>query len=427
MLDATIVGEYGNPLGFGHGKSTPLFTVPHRHNTLRSEAAIGNEQVNSAPPPQTAPRTGQLLRFLEKDPANIALLTEAAHAAYDERAFDQAHDLLVRIAAIGQLPPSLINLNGLVGMAQQRYADAAAAFGRMRMEGHDAPAVRFNLAWAKAMLGAWAEASDLLDDDAIAASPRGPALKIEVMHHLEQYEDALEVGSELAQRFPSDQRLMGALATLAIDAEKPELARLYAKRGGDNPEASAALAVLMLGGHEADESLPLFERVIIQQPENARAWVGKGLALLSQGKADEGAKALDRGAALFEDHLGSWIAAGWAHFIAGDRTGARVAFERALQADENFSETHGGLAVLDLLEGKADSAKQRADIALRLDRNSFGGALAKSLLLEAAGDTKAAQRIRDVAMTTPIGPQGQTIAQVLARMAGQKTPSAKRP
>lgn len=370
------------------------------------------------------------MRFLERDPANVALLSEAAQAAYDERAFDQAHALLKRVAEIEALPPALTNLDGLVAMAQHRFADAADVFGHMREAGHDNPAVRFNLAWARAMLGAWAEASDLLDEEAIAASPRGPSLKIETMHHLEQYDDALERGKELAHRFPNDKRLMGVLATLAIDAEKPELARLYAEKGGDNPEASAALGVLKLGENDADGSLPLFECVIGQQPTNARAWVGKGLALLSQGKADEGARALDRGAELFDDHLGSWIAAGWAHFVAGDRSAARAAFERSIQADANFSESHGGLAVLDVLEGKVDSAEERAEIAVRLDRNSFGGALAKSLLLERAGDAKAALRIRDIAMSTPVGPRGQTIAQALVRMAGvagKRTPPTTKP
>ena len=359
-------------------------------------------------------RLGRLLGFLERDPNNLALLGEGASIAFDERAFDLAAELLDRRATLEPLPPPLVNLKGVVEIARRNYAEAAMAFETLRAEGHDDAAVRFNLAWAKAMTGAYQEAADLLDDEAIAASPRAPALKIQMLHHLERYDDALAAGEELAKLYPDNHALMGALATLAIDAEKPDLARAYAERAGDNAEGRAALGFLTLGEHDTGKALEIFEQAAAAQPNNPRAWVGKGLALMASGAAAAASEALDRGAELFGDHLGSWIASGWAHFVQKNYPQARASFDRAMALDPNFSETHGGLAVLDIVDGNLDSARRRTETALRLDRNSFGGMLAKSLLLERSGHPRAGQRIVEAALSMPVGLNGETIAQAIA-------------
>lgn len=91
------------------------------------------------------------------------------------------------------------------------------------------------------------------------------------------------------------------------------------------------------------------------------------------------------GAELFDTHIGSWIEPGWAHFLGGDHAAVRASFERALAIDPAFSET-------------------------------VGGALARTLLLDQSGDQEKAAKIRTLALSTPIGPEGRTIAQALVGM-----------
>ena len=134
------------------------------------------------------------------------------------------------------------------------------------------------------------------------------------------------------------------------------------------------------------------------------------------GEADAAPADIDRGAELFGTHLGSWIAAGWAHFIAGDHAAARARFERALALDPTFAESHGGLAVIDVAEGKLKQASERTKVALRLDRECYGAALARSLLASSAGNPARAKAILDQALVTPVDASGRTIAQSLARM-----------
>jgi tetratricopeptide (TPR) repeat protein len=239
------------------------------------------------------------------------------------------------------------------------------------------------------------------------------------------YDEALQEGELLSQRFPANEALMGALATLALDAEKADLARRYGARAGHNAEGRAALGILALGDHDVTGSRALFDEAIEAQPSNPRAWVGKGLNLLASGDAARGADAIDKGAELFGDHIGSWIASGWAHFAKGDVARARASFERALAVDDTFSESHGGLAVMDLLDGRIEEARRRADIALRLDRRCFGGVLAKMLLLEKDGQTAAAGKLRDLAMGFPVGPNGRTLGEELAQFSLKIRPATR--
>jgi tetratricopeptide (TPR) repeat protein len=263
------------------------------------------------------------------------------------------------------------------------------------------------------MQGRFDETTHLLDTEVLSASPQAPALLVHALHHLERYDEALARGQQLALQFPDNKELLGALATLTMDMQRSDLALDFAKRAGSDPEGRAALGLLTLGDHQTAPSLVFFDEAILAQPDNPRAWIGKGLALLSGGDLPQATTAIDKGAVLFETHVGSWIASGWAHLIAGDNIKARDSFERALALDPNFSESHGGLAVLNIFENRQADAERQTEIALRLDRNSFGAALAKILLLERSGNTKGAQKVRDIAFQIPIGPNGRTLAQEL--------------
>jgi tetratricopeptide (TPR) repeat protein len=359
-----------------------------------------------------APRHVSLLRFLDQDPQNLSLLADTASAAATDGAHDLAAALLDRHEAIAPLPPALLNQRGLIAIAQQRFGDAQAVFETLRDQ-EDDPALRFNLAWCKAMTGAYRQALDLLDDKSVKTSPQAPALKIQMLHHLGLYDEGLACGRTLAQTYPGNQALMAALSAFALDAGDSELAAQYAAQAGTQAEGQAVMGLIALGEYHTSQSLTLFEQALQQEPENPRAWLGKGLALLVSQDAKAGAQALDKGATLFSRHIGSWIAAGWAYFVCGDRVAARARFETALALDENFAESHGGLAVLDALDGDSENARKRCEIALRLDRNCMGAVLAKSLLLEQKGHPDMARKIRETAMTQPVGPQGQTLMQAL--------------
>jgi tetratricopeptide (TPR) repeat protein len=370
-------------------------------------------------------RLDRLLRFLDRDPTNLNLIADAAAAALDERRPGDAAGLVDRYAALAPLPPALLNLQGLAALDELRFDAAADAFAALIAQGRDDPALRFNLAWSKAMLGQFQAASDALDDTVLAAVPRAAGLKVQALHHLGRLDEALAVGAEAAKARPDDEDLMAALAVAAIDAEQTDLARAYAERAGQTHEGLSTLGMLALAEDDVDQSLALFDRALEADPDSARGRLGRGLGLLAKGDAAAAARDIERSAEVFGDHLGSWVAAGWAHFVQGDYPTSRRMFERTVALDDTFAEGHGGLAVLDVMQGEMTSAERRCEIALRLDRASLSGALAKSLILAAQGDLATAERVRNIALNAPVGPNGRTIAQALVGLGA--APSGRSP
>ena len=359
-------------------------------------------------------RLARLLSYVERDPGNLQLIADAADAALEEGEPETTAQLLERHAAISPLPPPLRNLQGLAALNCGRFEDASQVFAALHAENPDDPAIRVNLAWCKAMACDHEAASALLDDASVESVPRAAALKVQTLHHLGRLEEALAWGRRCAELHPDDEDLMSALALVAMDAEDAELARHYAARAGDSHEGLATLGMLALNEGEIEGSLELFDRALHAYPASARALLGRGLGLLTKGDPAAAAAHIDRSAEIFGDHVGSWVASGWAHFINGDYRSARASFERALAADDTFAECHGGLAVVDIAEGEVERARGRVEVALRLDRNCFSGALAKSLIVAGEGDQKTAERIRSLAMNSVVGTSGRTLAQAMA-------------
>ncbi len=370
----------------------------------------------SAAPAQAPSLVQRLLGYLEQDPENLQLLGDAAATAFDARDPETARAVLERYAKLAPLPPALLNLRGLVAMNQDRFEDAGADFRALMDAEQDDPRLRFNLAWCLAVGGDQEAVLALLDDAVIAAVPRAAALKVQALHHLGRMEEALALAPELTALYPDDPALMSALAVAALDEERPALAAEFASKAGDTPDALSTLGMLDLSGSEVDQALGRFERALQASPDDARSNLGRGLGLMAKGDLGAAAHSLDRGAEGFGDHLGSWIAAGWAYFVKGDVATARARFELALALDDTFAETHGALAVLDVMAGDLASAERRTEVALRLDRQCFSAALAKSLMLASAGDTQKAERIREMALNSPIGPNGQTLAQAMVAL-----------
>jgi len=366
---------------------------------------------------QTQDRLRRLRGYLELDPDNVPLIADCAQAAFDVADLDLARQLLERWEAAAPNQPAQLNLRGLIALAERRPEAAAVSFAALRAQGAPDPAIAVNLAWALAMLKDPKGALALLDDATVAAAPPAAALKIRLMHRLGLIDEALAAGRAMLARQPHDRPLMAALSTLALDGGDLDLAKTCAESAGDLPESQATLGLLALNEERLSDAGALFDAALSATPDNARAQLGKGLELLAMGEATVAARHIEQAARLFERHLGSWIAAGWAYFVAGDIPAARRCFEHALALDDTFAEAHGALAVLAVLEGRIEEGRRAAAVARRLDRNCLSAALADSLILTRAGRPNAAERVREIALTRPVGDSGKTIAQAMAKLA----------
>lgn len=367
----------------------------------------------------TAPARAQLdrfLGFLESDPNNAGLLSDAADVAIGAGRPELAAELLDRRATVEPAGPRERNLAGLVAMKEKRFADAAAVFGDLLASGEDAPGLRFNYAWSAAMAKDKDAALDALDDATVDALPQAAMLKVQLLHEAGRFDDASEVARAMIERHPDDAGLAAAVSVLALDIEDVDLAAACAAKGGDHPDALTTRGTLALGEDDPEAARAMFDRALAASQHVPRAWIGRGLTGMLAGDGAAAGADIDRGAEMFGDHLGSWIAAGWAYFVAGDRATARARFETALAIDPTFAECQGSLAVVDILDGKVAEGRERAAVALRLDRRSFSAALAQVLLAAGDGNPDRARQIFETALTTPMDGSGRTIAQSLAKM-----------
>lgn len=361
-------------------------------------------------------RFDRLVGFLKDDPENLILLADAADAALAEGRYAEASDMIDRHARIAPPPPSLINGLGLCALAEGRHADAARIFESLASNAPDDAGLRVNLAWARAGLNDHAGVVEAIQGSGDTAAVA--ALKARALHHLGRLDEVMEIG-EAWSSMEGSPELWGVLASAALDAEDTANASIWAERAGDTPDGAAARGVLALASARTEDARRLFEQALAVRPDFARGMIGLGAVQLGDGQAVEAARHFDRAAGIFEDHLGTWIAAGWAWLIAGDAAAARERFQRAVDLDESFGEGHGGLAVLAVLDGNNAEAERRAELALRLDRQGLGGALARSLLLEQAGQGEMAASIRERALNAPVGPDGKSIAQIVALAASR--------
>lgn len=355
-------------------------------------------------------RLERLLGYLKVDPNNPALLADAVQAALDADELDQAAQLGRHLQAVTPGGFEGRYLASVIAMRQRDFATAAALLDTLMTES-DQRSVRFNLAWSRAMLGDKAIALALLDERTTAEIAAAAMLKLQLLHEAAQLDEALAVGQAALDRHPDDAGLLAAMATLALDLEDAELARRCALRAGDHPEALAASGMLDLQDGSVETAQALFDKSLATREHNPRAWIGRGLAGLLR-QDPQAARDLDRGAQQFGSHIGSWIAAGWGHFIGGDIAAAQERFERAMEIDPTFAESHGSLAVVDVAAGRTEEARRRMVTALRLDRDCFSAALAQVMLL--SDDPAKAQEIVSRAMHTPLNEEGMTIAGYMA-------------
>ncbi|HEV7690382.1 MAG TPA: tetratricopeptide repeat protein [Hyphomonadaceae bacterium] len=372
----------------------------------------------SAPavPAELVERCDRLVALLDSDPGNLSLLSATAEAALGCNRPDLAQQVLDRYAKDGPLPEREAGLAGLAAMQAGDF-DAAIVHFRPLFEKHPGDlALRFNLAWSLAMKQTFEEAIELLDSATADALPQAAALKVQLLHNEGEFEDAFALGKELLTKHPGNRTLLASMSVLALDVEDTDVARECADQAGDHPDAQTTLGILALSTQDMASARAHFDKAIAVSPNAPRTLLGKGLVDLVAGDAPSAARGMEQGAKVFGSHIGSWIAAGWAHLLANDLAASRRCFEAAYNLDDAFAESHGSLAVLDLIEGRVDQAKRRTEVALRLDRESFSAAFAKACLAAGAGRPDVAQQILQSAMTTPIGRGGYKIADALARL-----------
>lgn len=356
-----------------------------------------------------------LTEFLKSDPTNTALLRDVAETALEANECVIAASAFARLHDVEPLTGALANLAGIAAMRAGDQEAALEWYALAEAEIPEDTGLRFNKAWSLALSGQFDASAELLDEGLTKELPQAAMLDMQIAHELAAFEDAEAKMDEYIALHPDYPPLQAAASVLAMDVDRPDLAREAALKGGDHPDAITTLGTLDLGDFKLDAAEAQFRQALTTGHKNPRAKIGLGLVALAREDYTGAASAIDKGADQFGDHLGSWIAAGWSYLLAGDNVNARNRFQRALDTDDTFGEAQGSLAVIDILEGQLDEGKRRAAVAVRLDRESFSASLASILIANAKDDPETAQRILERALETSVLPGGETLAQAITK------------
>jgi tetratricopeptide (TPR) repeat protein len=354
----------------------------------------------------------------------MMLLRDAADEAIKGGAWQQARDLINRALALAPQEASSRYRMAVV-LSQQGEALSALEFTKGLIdEGELNEVVLYQHARALVLAGRHGEAEPLLDGLQAHATllPEFDYFHIRALHAVGKLDEAIAKASSMED----DPIAQGMLSLLYIDADRLDagqaLAQQILARDPHNVDALLAAGTGLLAMEKSDAALPAFNEVVRQHPDSGRAWMGIGLARLSAGDLDGAREALAKTVALLPSHLGSWNALAWVQMIQRDHAGASQTLDTALNINRNFGETHGTIAVLKAARQEWADAEHHAEVAVRLQPESFAGRFAQTLVLEHRGRPEQAALLLENMMRNYSAPAGGNLIDLVHRYAARGVP-----
>lgn len=350
-------------------------------------------------------RLQQYSAWLQRDPGNASLYRQCADAAREL----QRYDLMLEIvdAALARDPGNAAlrfdRATAQIGLRDFRSALATLADVPTASE-EQQQALDANRALCHFMLGEHAQALPHLVSDYERGhrTPQSLFMLVRAHHFLGQLSEAVAIANANAEAAAQDARLAGAYALLFLDAEDAGAASRWAAtalrldpRSIDGNVTDGTLSIMRL---QTDRAERLFKTALEAGPETARAWIGLGTLAMLQKDLPQAETHFERGLKTLPGYVGGWHMLGWSQLLRKDLQAAEQSFNRALALDRNFSETHGGLAAIDALNGKVESARQRLEIATRLDPQCMSAQFAAAVLADPTLRGAGAQEILQQAL-----------------------------
>lgn len=330
---------------------------------------------------------GCLQRCLAQHPGHAVAQARIASVFITQHRFEEAEQHLRRLAADAPSDRALLHNLGLTLYCQSRWSEALDAFRRAR-----------TLGFAKREH----EAANL-------------AYQTKCCHQLGDTAAAIEVGRPWAAL--GGAAAAGYLALVEMDhgdmAAAHERALAVLEREPGNTDAAIVDAMWHTETNDIETAKSRFAHVVEAEPDNARGWLGLGLAHLAQERSGEAVEALQTANRLLPRHAGALTTLAWAHFIGRDLSAAERGFRDAVALDRNFAEAHGGLALTLVYLKRYTEARRETRLALRLNPGSFGAIYAHGALL--ALDGKRAQGEAEIAqaLLRPVMSDGRSLIEHL--------------
>lgn len=343
------------------------------------------------PDPSVQERLQRLLQFLDYDPNNVNLLLQTLELAIESGNASTADTLVAHVDSHGINVPEVHAQLAHLLLLMGSFAAAAKRGDKAIQAGIDHPVVIYNTAVAHFYSEAFIEADTLLGrltplDD---CSRDALCLHARTLHHLEQPLDAATLAERALAENPGDIELMGLLALLRYESDDNTAALDLAYEVlAEDPNQLDALIACASANFELGRIEPArkaWHHTTEVHPDCGRAWSGLGLLEFNEMELEQAKIHLTLAVKYMPNHIGTWHLLAWVYILENNSLEARAALNASLELDRNFAETHGGLAVVDVMDGHEDSARLSMRRAMKLNTQGFAVYFAELLLLKRAG------------------------------------------
>ncbi|MBX8495392.1 lipopolysaccharide assembly protein LapB [Pseudomonas cichorii] len=348
-------------------------------------------------------RLARLLTYLGHDPTNLSLLVDALSLAIDFGDSSYGQQLIDHIKIHAIEAPTVFALAAHLSLQAGQYT-AAATFGDKAIEGGvEHLAVIFNTATGHFHSRNYASTHALLSR--LSNDPESPAtllmMHARALHQLEETEEAELLVSRAQKQEPSNTEIRGLLALLKYENDNLSPALITAHETlADDPDqldALIACASVHFEQNNITASRSAWLHTVKTHPECGRAWSGLARLEFNELEFDAAQEHLKTAVQFMPDHIGTWHLLAWIYILRKDSAQARQALNRSYALDRTFGETHGGLAIVDIMDGMKESARKGIRRALKLKPDCLSARYAEALLLQESGQPeKAAQLIDQV-------------------------------
>ncbi|TNJ33248.1 tetratricopeptide repeat protein [Arenimonas terrae] len=370
---------------------------------------------------QTA--TSALGSLLERDPANPKLVGEVADDLFRDASYREAAELLCSVPAeIRSLPEIRVRV-ARSALARGRFHEAISEYEALRSEGVQASWLEHDRAHALFCIRDSDAAMKLVSEalERFGESTDLLVLKARIHMATDELEKAIACVEAALTRDPGNPTTLGVKSIAMLDSNRLADARADAvaalSRDANQHEALVTVATIFRWEGELESAERLHERILRRYPASGRTLFGSGEIALARADFARAEELLSAAARIMPRHVGTLHALAWAQLLQGNLDAAELSYRRAREAERNFGDSHGGLALVATLRGDEEQAEQHLSIALRLDPTAITAMLAKALLESARGDTGRAERMFAAILAKagiPGGPSLKLIAQRLS-------------
>lgn len=364
-------------------------------------------------------RLVRLLGYLTADPRNLSLLRDAMDLVLSQGDVTSGAVLLDHLQAQAISDPELQAQACHVCLMRGDYAKAAE-YGNLAISaGISHPAVIHNTALAYFYNLDFAGATPLLAK--LTSTKDCPAVILvahaRALYEQELTEEAEPLALEATRAEPDNLEAQGLLALLKYENGDNQGALLASRDVlAKNPDQLDALVACASAHFELGNIEPARKawlHTTAQYPTYGRAWSGLGQLEFNDLDFVPAEAHLKLAVQFMPDHIGTWHLLAWIYILREDSVLARQALDASYALDRRFADTHGGLAVVDALEGHEDQARIGIRRALKLNPQCMSAHYAELLLLQKAGrEDQAKALVEDVlSRTLPDGNSGHVLVQ----------------